>query len=82
MVKGIRGVLVDDLFWFQEELGIETSDFMRALFDQEWLQYRTAACVNQRKVADDGDQALIMKKHPLDKMMALYLPSSVTASQS
>lgn len=41
MVKGIRGVLVDDLFWFQEELGIETSDFMRALFDQEWLQYRT-----------------------------------------
>ncbi|KAG4260264.1 hypothetical protein FPRO06_05078 [Fusarium proliferatum] len=38
MVKGIRGVLVDDLFWFQEELGIETSDFMRALFDQEWLQ--------------------------------------------
>ncbi|KAF5632171.1 hypothetical protein F25303_9479 [Fusarium sp. NRRL 25303] len=46
MVKGIRGVLVDDLFWFQEELGIETSDFMRTLFDQEWLQYRTAACVH------------------------------------
>ncbi|SCV28707.1 uncharacterized protein FFB14_01925 [Fusarium fujikuroi] len=46
ILKGIRGVLVDDLFWFQEELGIETSDFMRALFDQEWLQYRTTTYIH------------------------------------
>ncbi|KAF5604791.1 hypothetical protein FPCIR_643 [Fusarium pseudocircinatum] len=46
MVKGIRGVLVDDLFWFCEEIGIETSDAIRFLFDNEWPQYRTAACIN------------------------------------
>ncbi|KLO88871.1 uncharacterized protein LW93_12286 [Fusarium fujikuroi] len=46
MVKGIRGVLVDDLFWFQEELGIETSDSMQFLYDREWLQYREAASIS------------------------------------
>ncbi|KAG5790821.1 hypothetical protein H9Q69_010116 [Fusarium xylarioides] len=46
MVKGIRGVLVDDLFWYCEELGIETTDAMRFLFENEWLQYRTAASIN------------------------------------
>ncbi|QGI64125.1 hypothetical protein CEK27_008096 [Fusarium fujikuroi] len=46
MVRGIRGVLVDDLFWFQEELGIETSDSMQFLYDREWLQYREAASIS------------------------------------
>ncbi|KAI1009883.1 hypothetical protein LB503_011513 [Fusarium chuoi] len=46
MVKNARCVSVDDLFWFQLELGFETSDSMRSLFDKEWLHYRTAACVN------------------------------------
>ncbi|KAF5697249.1 hypothetical protein FMUND_15481 [Fusarium mundagurra] len=46
MVKGIRAVWVDDLFWYCEELGIETTDAMRFLFDNEWLQYRTAASIN------------------------------------
>ncbi|CVK98668.1 uncharacterized protein FMAN_08512 [Fusarium mangiferae] len=46
MVKNVRCVLVDDLFWYQEELGIQTSDPMRYLFDKEWLHFRTAACIN------------------------------------
>jgi len=46
MVSDVRCVSVDDLFWFQEELGLETTDPMRFLFDKEWLQYRSAACIS------------------------------------
>ncbi|RBQ78655.1 hypothetical protein FVER14953_13191 [Fusarium verticillioides] len=46
MMKGVRAVLVDDLFWFCEELGIEDTEAMRFLFDNEWLQYRSAATIS------------------------------------
>ncbi|KAF4415097.1 hypothetical protein FACUT_13683 [Fusarium acutatum] len=46
MVKGVRAVTVDDLFYYSEELGLDISDPVRFLFDQEWLQYRTAATIH------------------------------------
>ncbi|KAF5622080.1 uncharacterized protein FTJAE_11047 [Fusarium tjaetaba] len=46
VMKRIRAVLVDDLFWLCEELGIETTEAMRFLFENEWLHYRTAATIN------------------------------------
>lgn len=45
MLKGIRGVLVDDVF-SSSELGIDTSDLVKDLFYDEWLQYRTAASIH------------------------------------
>ncbi|KAH7201042.1 hypothetical protein BKA60DRAFT_600907 [Fusarium oxysporum] len=45
MLKGIRGVLVDDVF-SSSELGIDTSDPVKDLFYDEWLQYRTAASIH------------------------------------
>ncbi|KAF5964161.1 hypothetical protein FCOIX_13550 [Fusarium coicis] len=44
--EGLRAVMIDDLFYFSEELGIETTDAMRFLSDNEWLQYRTAATIH------------------------------------
>uniref|UniRef100_A0A0D2YHD2 F-box domain-containing protein n=1 Tax=Fusarium oxysporum (strain Fo5176) TaxID=660025 RepID=A0A0D2YHD2_FUSOF len=45
MFKGVRGVLVDDVF-SSSELGIDTSDPVKDLFYDEWLQYRTAASIH------------------------------------
>ncbi|KAF5597767.1 hypothetical protein FPANT_4000 [Fusarium pseudoanthophilum] len=45
-MKGIRAVTIDDFSCCSEELGIETTDAMQFLFDNEWLQFRTAATIH------------------------------------
>ncbi|KAF4502566.1 hypothetical protein FAGAP_1208 [Fusarium agapanthi] len=45
MVKDVRAVSVDDLFYYSEELGLDISEPVRFLFDREWLHYRTAATI-------------------------------------